>query len=76
MKIILETGEETPIDLPKSNVLQLRAPGALVTVRPSGTEPKIKYYASCWDEPSIRLEEAKRRVSTRLEVIRNELAEM
>ncbi len=35
------------IDLPVSNVLQFEtADGSLVTVRPSGTEPKIKFYFS------------------------------
>jgi phosphoglucomutase len=33
------------IDLPKSNVLQfLLEDGSLISVRPSGTEPKIKFY--------------------------------
>jgi len=33
------------IDLPKSNVLQFfTADGSKISVRPSGTEPKIKYY--------------------------------
>ncbi len=33
--------------MPKSNVLQYElADGSLVTIRPSGTEPKIKYYFS------------------------------
>ena len=37
--------EVTP--LPKSNVLQYKlADGSTVTVRPSGTEPKIKFYFS------------------------------
>ena len=41
----LITGKVTPIDLPKSNVLQFFTDkGNKVTVRPSGTEPKIKYY--------------------------------
>ncbi len=41
----LVTGEETPIDLPKSNVLQFfTKEGSKVSVRPSGTEPKIKFY--------------------------------
>lgn len=36
---------EKAIDLPKSNVLQFfTADGTKISVRPSGTEPKIKYY--------------------------------
>jgi len=41
------TGETKSIDLPTSNVLQfLTEDGTLVSVRPSGTEPKIKFYFS------------------------------
>ena len=39
--------ELTEIDLPKSNVLILiSADGTRVAIRPSGTEPKIKFYFS------------------------------
>ena len=39
------TGKKEPITLPTSNVLQFfTADGNKVTVRPSGTEPKIKFY--------------------------------
>ena len=39
------TGEETPIALPKSDVLTLTLENkATVIIRPSGTEPKIKAY--------------------------------
>ncbi len=39
------TGVEEVIDLPKSNVLQFfTEDGGKVSVRPSGTEPKIKFY--------------------------------
>ncbi len=39
------TGEKTPIDQDSSNVLQwITADGTIVSVRPSGTEPKIKFY--------------------------------
>ncbi|MBK6962757.1 MAG: phospho-sugar mutase [Bacteroidales bacterium] len=41
----LLTGTEIPIDLPKSDVLQFfLESGSKITVRPSGTEPKIKFY--------------------------------
>ncbi len=41
----ISTGEEKPLDLPKSNVLRYELEGnAWVAVRPSGTEPKIKFY--------------------------------
>jgi len=41
----LLTGKESEIKLPKSNVLQFfTADGSKISVRPSGTEPKIKFY--------------------------------
>ena len=44
------TGNRTPIDLPKSNVLQfLLEDGSKISVRPSGTEPKIKFYFSVFE---------------------------
>jgi len=43
----LITGETWSIDLPKSNVLQfVLADGSKISARPSGTEPKIKFYFS------------------------------
>lgn len=43
----LLTGEKKPIALPKSNVLQfITADGSKISARPSGTEPKIKFYFS------------------------------
>ncbi|MBS4043725.1 MAG: phospho-sugar mutase [Chitinophagaceae bacterium] len=43
----LFTGETWAIDLPKSNVLQfILADGSKISARPSGTEPKIKFYFS------------------------------
>jgi phosphoglucomutase len=43
----LVTGESWSIDLPKSNVLQfVTADGSKISARPSGTEPKIKFYFS------------------------------
>ncbi len=43
----MENGTETAIDLPISDVLQFfMKDGSKVTIRPSGTEPKIKFYFS------------------------------
>jgi phosphoglucomutase len=47
VKTDLVTGAKEAIRLPKSNVLQfITADGTKVSARPSGTEPKIKFYFS------------------------------
>ncbi|MCF8302906.1 MAG: phospho-sugar mutase [Bacteroidales bacterium] len=41
----IDSGEEEPTSLPKSNVIQFYTKcGSKITARPSGTEPKIKFY--------------------------------
>ena len=43
----LNTNTTKPIELPKSDVLQfITADGSIISARPSGTEPKIKFYCS------------------------------
>lgn len=43
----LSTGEETVMDIPQSNVLIYHTEdGTKIAARPSGTEPKIKFYIS------------------------------
>jgi phosphoglucomutase len=43
----LVSGKASALDFPNSDVLQFfLADGSKVSVRPSGTEPKIKYYIS------------------------------
>ncbi|MFH5883349.1 phospho-sugar mutase [Halalkalibaculum sp. DA3122] len=43
----ISSGKTTDINLPSSNVLQfVTEDGSIVSVRPSGTEPKIKFYCS------------------------------
>ncbi|MFZ9190318.1 MAG: phospho-sugar mutase [Schleiferiaceae bacterium] len=64
------TGAKTPIALPKSNVIQLvLANGDRITARPSGTEPKIKYY---FNVVGSHLDEANRAAQYRR--LRSELA--
>lgn len=47
----LKTGDSWAIQLPKSNVLQfILADGSKISARPSGTEPKIKFYFSVHTE--------------------------
>jgi len=46
-KTDLQTGQNFVINLPKSNVLQfVTEDGSKISARPSGTEPKIKFYFS------------------------------
>ena len=43
----LASGEKTKLDFPKSDVLQfITEDGSIISARPSGTEPKIKFYCS------------------------------
>jgi phosphoglucomutase len=43
----LATGEKKKLDFPKSDVLQfITEDGSIISARPSGTEPKIKFYCS------------------------------
>jgi phosphoglucomutase len=44
---LIKENRESIIELPKSNVLQfITESGTKVSIRPSGTEPKIKFYFS------------------------------
>ena len=46
----LPTGEQTPIDLPATNMLIYECDDCRVIFRPSGTEPKLKVYLSVFHE--------------------------
>ncbi len=66
------TGEEKDIDLPKSNVLQFfMKDGSKISIRPSGTEPKIKFYFSVKDqlESKEKFEEVNNLLEKRLDNI-------
>jgi phosphoglucomutase len=62
-------------DLPKSDVLQFYLDdGTIVSARPSGTEPKIKFYASCRGNiGSGGLEAAKKEVAAKLAAIKADI---
>ncbi len=65
------------IDLPSSNVLQFcLEEGSLVTVRPSGTEPKIKFYASCCEAPGTELDKAKKGTALKIKAIEKQVNEL
>ncbi len=71
------SGTKSEIKLPKSDVIQLvLADGTVVTARPSGTEPKIKFYASCRAEKGLELTKAQADVKKKLEKIRYDLEEI
>lgn len=65
------------IKLPESNVLQfVLKDGSMVTVRPSGTEPKIKFYISCREEAGIKLKIAKEKVGEKVSLIKKDILDM
>jgi phosphoglucomutase len=70
----LKSGGQTPIDLPKSNVLQFFLDdGTKISVRPSGTEPKIKYYMSVKDEYSGDIDKDIAKAQAKIEAIKADM---
>ncbi|MDR3334838.1 MAG: phospho-sugar mutase [Treponema sp.] len=67
-----------PVDLPKSDVLQFYLKdGTVVSARPSGTEPKIKFYASCCCEVGAGgLAAAKAEAARKLEAIKKDIRQV
>lgn len=62
----MRTGEVMKIELPSSNVLQFfTEDGSIISARPSGTEPKIKFYCSVKSELSNK--EAFKSTATQLD---------
>jgi phosphoglucomutase len=61
--------------LPSSDVLQfVLDDGSLVTMRPSGTEPKIKFYFSVHEKDEAHnLEEVKAGLRRRIEAVKEDL---
>ena len=63
----LLTSKVTPIDLPKSDVLQFfTETGSKISIRPSGTEPKIKFYFSMKGKIEGGIDESMQRLDEKL----------
>jgi phosphoglucomutase len=64
--------------LPPADVLQFfLEDGTVVSARPSGTEPKIKFYASCCAEAAPGdLESAKAEAARKLDAIKKDIREV
>jgi phosphoglucomutase len=68
----LRTGETSSIQLPKSNVLQfITEDGSKISARPSGTEPKIKFYFSVNTKinSTIEFESAQQKMKEKIKAI-------
>lgn len=73
----LKTGEEKSIDFPTSNVLQFFTEnGGKISVRPSGTEPKIKFYFSLTQkiENKEEIESTQTQLKNKVTLIINDLS--
>ncbi len=65
-----ESGAQTAIELPRSNVLSYRLDGADgVIVRPSGTEPKIKVYITAVADSEAAAEEKAQTIGKDMEAL-------
>ena len=72
----VQTGEKTPIEIDSSNVLQfLTSDNTIISVRPSGTEPKIKFYFGvCEPLPSVdKFDEVNAQLDQKIEQMKKEL---
>ena len=77
IELNLTTGEKKQIDLPKSNVLIFQTEdGTKVAVRPSGTEPKIKFYFSVQSplDSELNATEKEEELDAKIERIINEMS--
>ena len=74
--LALINGSKTPIDMERSNVLQFTtADSTVVSIRPSGTEPKIKFYFGVRAElnDTARFGEVQAELDGKIESIKKEM---
>ncbi len=75
----LITGETTTIDCIKGNVVTLELDGdsrCRVTIRPSGTEPKLKFYVQWWEKAEANVRAQSTELNVRLEALSKTLEGM
>jgi phosphoglucomutase/phosphomannomutase len=75
----IASGEVTPIDCIKGNVVTLELDGdsrCRVTIRPSGTEPKLKFYVQWFEAPQTDIRKQYAAVNERLEALARTLEGM
>lgn len=74
--VMMLDGRREPIELPKSDVLQfITVDGDVISARPSGTEPKIKFYCSVKEAPGTAhpSQEIAQRLERKIDVIMQDL---
>lgn len=74
--VMMLDGRRAPIELPKSDVLQfITVDGDVISARPSGTEPKIKFYCSVKEVAGTghRSEEIAQRLERKIDAIMQDL---
>ena len=72
----MKEGKEMAIEMPKSNVLQFfTEDGSKISMRPSGTEPKIKFYCSVKEELNSKedFEAVNKQLDAKLEALIDDL---
>ncbi|HYK75721.1 MAG TPA: phospho-sugar mutase [Daejeonella sp.] len=73
----LSSGKTQALDLPKSDVLQfITEDGSIISARPSGTEPKIKFYCSVKADLADKaaFNKAEQQLEDKISSIMNDLA--
>ena len=74
VKEVRDYQTQTVLPVPKAEVLQIRlVDDTILTVRPSGTEPKIKFYVSLRGKPGEDLPKARADLGERMVLVKNYL---
>ncbi|MGD9646158.1 MAG: phospho-sugar mutase [Pirellulales bacterium] len=78
LQVVVPGRQPEPLDGPRGDLvfLDLESPGNCVAVRPSGTEPKVKFYLFTFEPPEqiANLEDTKAGLASRLATLEADLA--